>query len=186
MKNIVGMLGILLMLSGCAAINDLSSYSISENELRSSLDDHVSELKREVSLAGIPLKLDVSEMDIKVGPDNRQVVMLQTKATATVKAFGFTYPADVNLQIEGQPFYDAEKKAIFVRSLRLLDSTIEANGYRGNLAPVSDKFMSLFNGYLATHPVYELDTRSTLMNMAASMPLTLAIEPGKLVIRQQE
>ena len=65
--------------------------------------------------------------------------------------------------MEGTPYYDSEKKAIFVHSLSLLDSTVDAAGYKGNLAPLSKEVMQLINGYLVSNPVYKLDTTNKLL-----------------------
>ncbi|MEC8232071.1 MAG: DUF1439 domain-containing protein, partial [Pseudomonadota bacterium] len=70
-----------------------------------------------------------------------------------------------------------------VRSLSLLDSTIDAGGYRGNIAPVSGEMMMLVNGYLASNPVYTLDTSNDVIGLLSSVPLSLDVEQGQLVLR---
>ncbi|MDP6880546.1 MAG: DUF1439 domain-containing protein, partial [Alteromonas macleodii] len=88
--------------------------------------------------------------------------------------------------LEGTPYYDSEEKAIFVRSLSLLDSTIDAGGFKGNLAPVSGEFMQLINGYLATNPVYRLDPANKAVSMLSTVPLQLTVEQGQLALRPKQ
>ncbi|WP_026294495.1 DUF1439 domain-containing protein [Salinimonas chungwhensis] len=178
---VAGLLAFLL--SGCATLSQLSSYTVSDAELEKVLNEQVSKLQKKSSLAGIPLVLNVDEMTVAVGPDGKDVVRLGTKATASVSAFGFSYPAKISLQLQGTPYYDSEKKAIFVRSLSLLDSTINAGGYKGNLAPISSEFMQLINSYLSTNPVYELDTTNKAINFLSTVPLQLMVEQGRLVLQ---
>lgn len=177
------MLSAILILSGCATLSQLSAYTVSNAEVEQVLDSQLSKLQQKASLAGIPLFLEVNDISVSIGPGGRNVVQLGTDATASIKAFGFSYPANIRLSIEGTPYYDAEKKAIFVRSLSLLDSTIDAGGYKGNLAPLSTEVMQLINGFLASNPVYTLDTTNKTINLLSTIPLTLNVEPGKISLR---
>jgi len=128
----------------------------------------------------------VEDMTATIGPDGRDVVQLGAIATARVSAFGLNYPAKVSLSLEGTPYYDSEEKAIFVRSLSLLDSTIDAGGFKGNLAPVSGEFMQLINGYLASNPVYRLDPTNKAVSMLSTVPLQLTVEQGQLALRPKQ
>ncbi len=168
------------ILAGCATLSQLAVYTVSNAELEQVLDSQVSKLQKQTSLAGIPLYLDVEDMTATIGPDGRDVVQLGAIATARISAFGFNYPAKVSLALEGTPYYDSEEKAIFVRSLSLLDSTIDAGGFKGNLAPVSGEFMQLINGYLASNPVYRLDATNKAVNLLSTVPMQLTVEEGKL------
>ena len=174
------------LLAGCATLSQLAVYTVSNAELEQVLDSQVSKLQKRTSLAGIPLYLDVQDMTATIGPDGRDVVQLGAIATARVSAFGLNYPAKVNLSLEGTPYYDSEEKAIFVRSLSLLDSTIDAGGFKGNLATVSGEFMQLINGYLANNPVYRLDPSNKAVSMLSTVPLQLTVEQGQLALRPKQ
>lgn len=175
-----------LVLSGCATLSQLSTYTVSNAELEQVLDGKLGELQTDASLGAIPLTLAIDDITVDIGPDGRDVVQLGTLATASIGVFGFNYPAKLNLQLEGTPYYDSEKKAIFVRSLALLDSTIDAGGYTGNLAPLSSEVMMLINGYLASNPVYTLDTTNNAVQLLSSVPLNLTIEQGQLALKPKQ
>ncbi len=175
-----------ITIAGCSTLSQLSVYTISNAELEQVLDSQVTELQKRTSVAGIPLYLDVEDMTATIGPDGRDVVQLGAIATARISAFGLNYPAKVSLALEGTPYYDSEEKAIFVRSLSLLDSTIDAGGFRGNLAPVSSEFMQLINGYLASNPVYRLDSTNRAVSLLSRVPLQLTVEQGQLALRPKQ
>ena len=175
-----------LLLSGCATLSQLSTYSISDAELEQALDNQLAKLQSNANIGGIPLTLKVDDMSVAIGPEGRDVVQLGTQATANISVFGFQYPAKLKLELEGTPYYDSEKKAIFVRSLTLLDSTIDAGGYKGNLAPLSNEVMMLMNGYLASNPVYTLDTSNDVVRLLSSVPLNMTIEQGKLALQPRQ
>ena len=175
-----------IIISGCATLSQLSTYTVSNAELESVLDSQLGKLQKQSELAGIPLELTVDDMTVDIGPDGRDIVRLGALATASINVFGFKYPAKLSLEMEGAPYYDSEKKAIFVRSLSLLDSTIDAAGYKGNLAPVSKEVMMLINGYLASNPVYTLDTTNNTIRLLSSVPLDLSIQQGKLALKPKQ
>lgn len=173
----------ILMIGGCATLAQLSVYTVSESEVEQVLDSQLGKLQKQASLAGIPLQLNVDDLTVAIGPEGRDVVRLGTKATASLRAFGFSYPIKVDLALEGTPYYDSEEKAIFVRSLSLLSSSIDAGGYQGNIAPVSGEFMALINGYLASNPVYTLDPTNKAVSLLSTVPLQLSVEQGRLALR---
>ena len=175
-----------LLLTGCATLSQLSSYTVTNAELERILDSKLGELQTQSQLAGIPIELNVDDITVDIGPNGRDVVQLGTLATANVNVFGFKYPAKLNLSLEGTPYYDSEKKAIFVRSLSLLDSSIDAGGYKGNLAPVSKELMTLINGYLASNPVYTLDMTNSTARLLSNVPLDLSIQQGRFALQPRQ
>tara|TARA_R110002126_G_scaffold16500_15_gene65849 strand:- start:4010 stop:4573 length:564 start_codon:yes stop_codon:yes gene_type:complete len=179
MHKILSFLG-LLLLAGCAQLGSLSTYNVSEADLEQMLTSQLPKLTKQANVAGIPLKMAVEKMQVDIGPDNSDLVRINTDASAVLSLFGLSYPANLKLQIEGSPYYDATEKAIFIRSVKLLDSTIDAAGYRGNLAPVSNELLQLVNGYLASNPVYRLDQTNPTIRLLTAVPVNMAVQNGKL------
>ena len=176
---------ICITIAGCSTLASLASYSVTSADLQRELDKQVSSLQERTSIAGIPILLTVNDMQVNVGPDNRQSIQLIADATASISVLGLTYPVKVKLDVEGMPHYDANKKAVFVHSLALNDSTVDAMGYRGNLAPVSSKVMSLLNQFLMNQPVYEVKNVPASYAWLTDIPLSMSVESGKIVFRPQ-
>ena len=174
-----------ITIAGCSTLASLASYSVTSADLQRELDKQVTSLQEQASIVGIPILLKVNDMQVNVGPDNRQTIQLIADATATLSVLGLTYPAKVKLDVEGMPYYDSTKKAVFIRSLVLNDTTVDAMGYRGNLAPVSSKVMGLLNQFLMDQPVYEVKNVSSGYAWLTNMPLSMTVEPGKIVFRPQ-
>ncbi|KKO45914.1 lipoprotein [Arsukibacterium ikkense] len=179
MRIVFGLM-FMLVLASCAQLGSLSTYNVSEADLEQMLSAQLPKLTRQADVAGIPLKMAVDKMQVAIGPDNSDLVRINTDATAVLSLFGLSYPANLKLQIEGAPYYDATEKAIFIRSVKLLDSSIEAAGYRGNLAPVSNELLQLVNGYLASNPVYRLDQSNPTIKLLTAVPLNMAVQQGRL------
>lgn len=174
-----------IIIAGCSTLASLASYSVTSADLQRELDKQVTSLQEQASVVGIPILLEVNDMQVNVGPDNRQTIQLIADATATLSVLGLTYPAKVKLDVEGMPYYDSTQKAVFIRSLVLNDTTVDAMGYRGNLAPVSSKVMGLLNQFLMDQPVYEVKNVPSGYAWLTDMPLSMTVESGKIVFRPQ-
>lgn len=171
-----------LLLSACSSTQGLSVFSFSNADLESVLTKQLPELSKNVKLMGLPVKFDVNDLKVDIGPDNRDVVMLGINSSAEINAFAFTYPVGLTLQIEGSPYYDSEKKAIFLRNISLLDSSIDAGGFKGNLNALNNEAMSIINAFLAKNPVYTLDTKDPKLALLSKLPLDLKVLNGAIKI----
>lgn len=180
MRNIMGLF-LLLFVASCSQLGQMSLYSVSERQLEQMLSQQIPKLTQQANVAGIPLKMAVEKMAVQIGPEQSNVIRINTAANATLSLFGLSYPASIQLQVEGAPFYDAEQKAIFVRSVKLLDSSIEASGYRGNLTPVTNELLQIVNQFLATNPIYRLDTQDPTVKLLTAMPVNMAVQQGRIV-----
>ena len=179
MKKLLIVLSI-LMLASCAQLGSMASYSVSEAELEQMLAQQIPKLSHQATAAGIPLRLQVDKMKVDIGPENSDLVRLDTSASAVLSLFGLSYPATMNLQVEAAPYYDAKQQAVFLRSVNLLSSSIDAAGYRGNLKPVNNELLQLINSFLAENPVYRLDTTNPTLKLLSQVPLNMAVLNGSL------
>lgn len=179
MKKLITTLG-LVLLAACSQLQQMSAYNVTEADLEQLLRQQLPKLTRQANVAGIPLKMQVEQMQVDIGPDNSDVVRLNTTATAALSLFGLSYPANMQLQVEGVPYYDGNEKAIYLRSVKLLDSSIEASGYRGSLQPVTNELLQLINGYLASNPVYKLDMANPTVKLLTAVPVNMAVQQGRI------
>ncbi|MEH6395561.1 DUF1439 domain-containing protein [Pseudoalteromonas sp. KG3] len=169
-----------LFLSACNTTNGVSVYSFTSSEIETVLTQQLPKLSEKVSLMGLPVQFDVNDLSVNVGPDNRDVVVLGADSSAVINAFALKYPVRLKLQIEGAPFYDSEKKAVFLRNVKLLDSTVDAGGFKGNLAVLDDEAMKIINGFLAVNPVYKLNMNDPKVALLSKLPLDMKVEQGAI------
>ena len=175
----------MLFLTACSSTQGLSVFSFTNSEVESLLSQQLPKLSEKVSLMGLPVQFDVNDLSVNIGPDNRDVVALGVDSSAEINAFVVKYPVRLKLQIEGSPFYDSEKKAIFLRNLKLLDTSVEAGGYKGNLGLLNNEAMKVINDFLAVNPVYKLNMNDPKIALLSKVPLNMQVVEGaiKLVPR---
>jgi len=176
-----------LFLTGCNSTQGISIYSFTNADMESVLKEELPKLSEKISLMGLPVQLDVNDLSVNIGPDNRDVVMLGADTSAEINAFALKYPVRLKLQIEGSPFYDSEKNAVFLRNVKLLDSTVDSGGFQGNLSVLDNEVMKTINAFLAVNPVYKLNMNDPKMLLLSKLPLDMKVVEGaiKLVPRLQ-
>lgn len=167
----------LVMTSGCAS---MSPYAISEGELERHLQDVVSEFDRQQLNSGSPLSLSLDDANITLGPDGRNVAVIDVRGQVALNALMARLPVDIALKVEGSPVYDSTEKAIFIRRLQLLESSIDSPFFKGDLKPVTDTVMRLVAQMLETMPVYRLDETDFAQRMFGMMPVDIRVAPGRL------
>ena len=174
-----------LFLSACSTTQGLSVLSFSNADLESVITKQLPELSKDMKLMGLPVKFDVNKVSVDIGPENRDVIALGLNTSAEVNAFVVKYPVALALQVEGAPYYDSSQKAIFLRDVKLLDSTIDAGGFSGNLNMLSNEALNIINAYLAVNPVYTLNTNDPKMALISKLPLDIKIINGAIKVVPQ-
>jgi len=169
-----------LFLTACISTQGLSVYSLTNSQLESVLTQQLPKLREEINLRGLPVEFSVNNLSVNIGPDNRDVVVLDVDSSAIVNAFLLEYPIRLSLQIEGSPFYDSEKKAIFLRNIKLHVSSINAGSFTGNLGLLDGKVMQVFTAFLAVNPVYKLDENNPTIALLSSVPMNIKVVKGAI------
>ena len=171
------LLATVLLASGCASF---SPYSISESEIERHLQDAVADFDRQQLNSGSPLSLSLSGADITLGPDGRDVAVIDLRGEVALNALMTKLPVDIALKLEGAPVYDSKEKAVYIRRLNLLESSVDSPFFKGDLAPVTDSVMRVVAQMLETMPVYRLDENDMKQRMFGMVPMDIRVAPGRL------
>lgn len=163
-----------LLLSACAS---MSQYSVSESEIEKSLYTLLEQEAPRLTQGLVETQID--KLDLQIGPDNRDVVRLNLKGETAINALIARFPAQLDLAIEGRPVYDRTQNAIFLRDLTLLQSKVDAFGYKGDITAASGGMMQLIRSVLENQPVYRLD--DSRYSWISKAPVAMTIAPGRFV-----
>ncbi|WP_166251454.1 DUF1439 domain-containing protein [Marinobacter salicampi] len=164
-------------LAGCASF---SPYSISEGTLERNLQNVIENFDRQQLRAGSPLSVSMSDADITLGPDGRDVAVLDLAGQVSVNVLAARLPVDIVLKLEGAPVYDSEEKAVYLRRLKLLDSRIDSPMFSGDLKPITDNVMRVVAQMLETMPIYRLDDSDIRQRLFGVVPMDIRVAPGRL------
>jgi hypothetical protein len=166
-----------LALGGCAT---LSPYSVNESTLESHLQTAIRNFDQDQLKAGSPLGVSLTTADITLGPDGRDVAVVDLSGQVSLNMLAARLPVDIFLKVEGSPVYDSKEKAVYLRRLQLLDSRIESSLFKGDLKPVTDNVMRLVSQMLETVPVYRLDQSDMRQRAFGMIPMDIRVAPGRL------
>lgn len=183
MKRLLLLVLFSLLVPGCAS---LTSYSVNESELEGYLQKAVTKFDEQQASQGSPLSVSLQEVHIAVGPDNRNVVVLDAKGEAAINAIVTKIPVNIALKVEGAPVYSGKEKAVYIRQLHLIDSDIKSPYFRGDIKPVTDMVMNALTNLLETMPVYRLDESDPKQKLLSEMPVDIVVSKGQLNIVPQK
>lgn len=176
--RVIALLLAVTALAGCAG---MSPYSVSERALEGHLRDAIGEFDRQQLRAGSPLAVSLTNADITLGPDGRDVAVVDLSGQVSVNALLARLPVDISLKVEGAPVYDSAEKAIYLRRLRLLDSRIDSPMFGGaDLKPVTDNVMRVVAQMLETIPVYRLNENDPRQRLLGQVGMDIRVAPGRL------
>lgn len=167
----------LALTSGCASF---SPYSISEGQLESHLQDAVRDYDRTQLKSGSPLSLRLDDADIALGPDGRDVAVIDLKGQVALNVLMAKLPVDIALKVEGAPVYDSKEKAIFIRRVKLLESSVDSSFFKGDLGPITNQVMGVVAQMLETIPVYRLDEADPAQRLFGIIPADIRVAPGRI------
>ncbi len=184
----------ILILAGLALFNvgctTLATYEVDEAELEQYLAKAVKDFDRQQARSGSPLSVELHNASIDLGPDDRDVIVLDVQGQAALNAVIAKIPVDMDLKIEGAPVYSGKDKAVYIKRLRLVDSKMTSPYLQGNaqqqIKPVADMVLATLAKVLEDTPIYRLDESDPRQRLLANMPVDIVVGRGKLRIVPQQ
>ncbi len=178
MKYIILLFSILL--ASCSATNGISFYSLDNAELESVVKQNLPKLTKELKILRLPVNFSVENVDVKIGPDNRQVIALNLEAKANVSAFVINYPVYMQLNVEGSPYFNSNEDAIYLKDVNLKSASVDAGAYKGSLSALNKEALKIVNDYLDENPIYTLDKSDPTQSLLSKIPLDLKIQENSI------
>ncbi len=180
MKRLFAMLSLpLTLISGCATF---TPYSIDEATIESKIQKRVAEFDEQQRASGSPLTLKLEKAKVTLGPDKRQVAVVDLTGTASLETFLATIPVDVEFSVEGSPVYDREEKAVFIRDLKLLNSRLDTQMGSLDLTPYAGVLTDIANQLLTDKPLYRLNEENLGQRLFTRMNLGIEVQPGRIAM----
>ncbi|RUO36977.1 hypothetical protein CWE13_09035 [Aliidiomarina shirensis] len=181
MKRCFMLLSVFL-LSSCAQFTDMVSYRINESQLEQLILQQAEKQQPAVSIMGFSVPLEITSLTAEIGPEQTDIVRLQAGFNLPIEVFGRSYPVALNLGVEGAPMYDGNEKAVYVRRLNVVNSSINAGGYSGSLTGLNGQVLEILDEFMSQQPVYRLDPNDRTQQLLMQVPLSLTVEEGALRI----
>ncbi|WP_034946349.1 lipoprotein [Erwinia oleae] len=168
------------LLSAC---NQLTQYTISEQEVNQALQKH-NNYEKQLSVAGLAdAKITLTELTSQIGRQEPGVVTLSGKANVNISSLFGPQQAEMFLTMKAQPFFDKQQGAVFLQDMTLVDARVQPEKMQGVLKTLTPWLNQSLKEYFNQKPAYVLSTdRSKAESLAKRFAKGLEVKPGELVI----
>lgn len=158
--------------------------SISEQEINTYLATKLTEKIPLKDKVGIPnlfeLDYHLHSLSSQIGRTDEKKVAISGVVDGVLKAKGKKYDASITLNMDTVPHYDAEKGALFLKDIRLLNWSATPSKYQSELQMFLPLLTDGLNHFLNDHPVYILDDSKLKEAMVKKFGKALIVENGSI------
>jgi len=174
----------MLALSGAlAGCNQLTQYSVSEQEINQALEKHI-HFAKNVGVPGVAdAQITLTSLVSQVGREEPNKVTLTGQANLDLSSLFGTQKATIALKMKAQPVFDKEQGAIFLREMEILDTQVEPAKMQSILQTIIPYLNQSLRSYFNQNPAYILSNdRSKAEALAKKLAKGIEVRPGEIVI----
>ncbi|PIJ51910.1 hypothetical protein BL250_02825 [Erwinia sp. OLTSP20] len=169
-----------LLLSAC---NQLTQYTISEQEINQALQkqDHY---QKQLSVAGLmDAHLTLSELSAAIGREEPNQVTLTGKAEVNISSLFGPQQAQMLLKMKAQPSYDRQQGAVYLKDMEIVDVQVQPEKMASLLKTLTPYLNQSLKTYFNQQPAYVLNSNgSKAESLAKRFAKGLEVKPGALII----
>lgn len=182
MKNIVIaatlMLGSLLV--GC---NQLTQYSVSEQEINQALQKH-NNFAKDIGLPGVAeAHIVLNQLTSAIGREEPNKVTLSGVANLDMTSLFGNQKATIDLKLKALPIFNKEKAAIFLQDMEVVDAKVSPEKMQSVVQTMLPYLNQSLRNYFNQQPVYVLrEDASKGEALAKKYAKGIEVKPGEIVI----
>lgn len=158
--------------------------SISEQQINHYLTTQLHEkvpLQDKVGLPGIfQLSYKLHNLATQIGQTDENRVEISGIIEGVLQAKGKSYDAQITLNMDTIPYYDAQKGALFLKDVRLTQWQASPEKYQNELQMFLPLLTDGISRLLNNHPVYVLDENKTQDALFKKFGKAIVVEKGQL------
>lgn len=183
MKKIFLGLGALLFSALLVGCNQLTQYSISEQEVNSYLEKHRN-FEKQIGVPGlVDAHIVVNQLQSQIGRTEPGKVTLTGNAKIDITSILGPQQADLQLTLKAMPVFDREKGAIFLKEMELTDYSIQPEKIQTVMKALIPYLNQSLRAYFDQNPAYVLNVdNSKTEAIAKKLAQGLEVKPGQLII----
>lgn len=168
------------LVTGC---NQLTRYTISEQEINQALAKH-NNFEKQIGVAGLAdAHIVLSDLAVQIGREEPGKVTLNGVTTVNISSLFGPQQATMKLKMKAQPVFVAAEGAIYLRDLELTGVEVQPEKMQGILKALTPYLNESLKSYFNQKPAYVLSTdRSKAESMAKRFAKGLEVKPGELII----
>lgn len=173
-----------LLLAGLlTACNQLTQYTVSEQEINQALQKH-NNYQKDIGVSGlVNAHIVLNDLSSQIGREEPGKITLSGNAKVNITSLLGPQQADMRLKMKAQPFFDQQKGAIYLKDLEIVSADVQPEKMQPILQTLTPYLNQSLKSYFDREPAYVLSVdRSKAEAMAKKLAKGLEVKPGELVI----
>lgn len=182
MKKIV--IAAALMVSGLlAGCNQLTQYTVSEQEINQALEKH-NNFSKDIGVPGLAdAHIVLSNLASQIGREEPNKVTLSGDATLDMTSLFGNQKADIKLKLKALPVFNKEKGAIFLQEMEIVDAVVTPDKMKPVLQTLMPYLNQSLRNYFNQQPAYVLsEDKSKGEALAKKYAKGIEVKPGEITI----
>lgn len=173
-----------LILSGAiVGCNQLTQYSISEQEINQALQKR-NDFSKDIGLPGVAdAHIVLSNLASEIGREEPNKITLTGDANLDMTSLFGNQKATMKLKMKALPVFDKDKGAIYLREMEVVDATVEPKKMQTILQTLLPYLNQSLSNYFNQRPAYVLREDSSKGEaLAKKYAKGIEVKPGEIVI----
>jgi len=168
------------MLAGC---NQLTQYTISEQEINQALQKH-NNYEKQLGVAGlVDAHIVLSDLSSQIGREEPNKITLTGNAKVDITSLFGPQKADMKLTMKAQPVFNKEEGAIYLKDMQIVDAQVQPEKMQSVMKTLTPYLDQSLKSYFNQKPAYVLSSdRSKAESLAKRFAQGIEVKPGELVI----
>jgi hypothetical protein len=182
MKKIVIAAALIMsgLLVGC---NQLTQYTVSEQEINQALEKH-NNFAKDIGVPGLAdAHIVLSNLASQIGREEPNKVTLSGDATLDMTSLFGNQKADIKLKLKALPVFNKEKGAIFLQEMEIVDAVVTPDKMKPVLQTLMPYLNQSLRNYFNQQPAYVLsEDKSKGEALAKKYAKGIEVKPGEIII----
>ena len=168
------------LLVGC---NQLTQYSVSEQEINQALEKH-NNFSKDIGVPGVAdAHIVLNQLVSQIGREEPNKVTLSGDAKLDMNSLFGSQKANIKLKLKALPVFNKEKGAIYLQEMEIVDAEVTPEKMKPVLQTLMPYLNQSLRNYFNQQPAYVLrEDRSKGEALAKKYAKGIEVKPGEIII----
>ena len=168
------------LLVGC---NQLTQYSVSEQEINQALEKH-NNFSKDIGVPGVAdAHIVLNQLVSQIGREEPNKVTLSGDAKMDMNSLFGSQKANIKLKLKALPVFNKEKGAIYLQEMEIVDAEVTPEKMKPVLQTLMPYLNQSLRNYFNQQPAYVLsEDRSKGEALAKKYAKGIEVKPGEIII----
>ena len=168
------------LLVGC---NQLTQYSVSEQEINQALEKH-NNFSKDIGAPGVAdAHIVLNQLVSQIGREEPNKVTLSGDAKLDMNSLFGSQKANIKLKLKALPVFNKEKGAIYLQEMEIVDAEVTPEKMKPVLQTLMPYLNQSLRNYFNQQPAYVLsEDRSKGEALAKKYAKGIEVKPGEIII----